>query len=496
MTMTEQEYREQQSRIEKATKYVMERVSQQRTKLLGRLPFFGRLALKLRPRIAFQGDRVSTAAVAQDGTLIVNADFAKGLSDPELCFVIAHEVLHPAMLYFDRMQGRIPKLWNMAHDYAINLIIKHMADVNIKLIPDCLCDEKYRDWSAEEIYDDLLKDAVLVTFAQNACPTCDGTGQDPNQGQGQGQQSQGQQGQGQGQDQQGQGQGQGQQGQSQQGQGGGAPCPTCGGHGKGKGKGGVGGRGQGNDPSKDPLFGDGRDDLADSEDGKKASQGDKGARNRIDTDWKISIVAAAREHEQQKGRGSLPGGLQRLIDDITDPKVDWREQLSRWVGENGRKTDYTFGRPSRRSESVGQYLPSLKKYGFADVTVLVDTSGSIGTTMLKEGLSEIQGVCEDLGIGVRAMIIDAAIHDDVMVEDAYELAEHLAGGGGSNFIPAFDRLREEGYEGVVIAFTDGDIAVPSEKPENLRGVLWCIYEGCHSPTQHYGETIQIPRTAA
>ena len=91
------------------------------------------------------------------------------------------------------------------------------------------------------------------------------------------------------------------------------------------------------------------------------------------------------------------------------------------------------------------------------------------------------------------MIIDAALHDDVEVTDIEELAEHLAGGGGSNFIPAFEKLQTEGYDGVVIAFTDGDICVPNDKPENLRGVLWCIYEGCHAPTERWGETVQIPR---
>jgi len=429
--MNDDERLKQQQRIDKANEYVLHRVSQMRTKLLGRLPFFGRLALKLRPRVGQEGDGVDTAAVGMDGTLVVNAEFVKGLTDPQLCFVLTHEVLHPAMLYFDRMQGRIPKLWNMAHDYAINLIIKQMADTNIELLPGVLCDDKYSDWSAEEVYDDLLKDAVMVTFAQ----------------------------------------------------GGGVPQSS---------NGGMPGKGNGNDPTKDPLNGDGRTDIADSADGKKAEGGDKAARNRLDTDWKISIVAAAQAHES-KGRGTLPGSLRRLIDDITDPKVDWREQLSRWVGEHGRLQDYTYGRPSRRSESVGQYLPSLKKYGFAPVTVMVDTSGSIGQKMLKEGLSEIHGVCEDLGIGVRAMVIDAAVHADVEVQNVEELADHLAGGGGSDFRPAFDKLQEEGYDGVVIAFTDGDICVPSTKPENLRAVLWCIYEGCHSPTEQYGETVRIPR---
>jgi hypothetical protein len=65
-TTTEQENK----RLQKAYDYVLERVSQSRTKLLGRLPFFGRLALKLRPRLSREGEGVDTAAVAQDDALL------------------------------------------------------------------------------------------------------------------------------------------------------------------------------------------------------------------------------------------------------------------------------------------------------------------------------------------------------------------------------------------------------------------------------------------
>jgi predicted metal-dependent peptidase len=471
-------------RVRKAQKEadkVLGRISKSRTKLVARLPFFGHLALKLRPRVTNGEYGINTAAVGADGSLIVNAAFAETLTDPELCFVVCHEVLHPAMLYFERMQGRIPKLWNIAHDYAINLIIKQMADANIKLISDCLCDDKYTDWSAEEIYDELLKDAVMVNIAQG-CESCDGTGQQGGGDPGQSDSGQGDPGDGQGDgsgDCQGQGQGSGQ----------GKPCPDCGGSGGGKGGKGNGGQ----NPLNDPLFGDGRNDIADTDDGKKAQQGDKGAANRINTDWKISIVEAAQRHERQKGRGTLPGSLQRLIEELTDPKVDWREKLARWVGENGRQMDYSYRRPSRRSESVGQYMPSLQAYGVDDIVLMIDTSGSIGDRMLKEGLAEVNGVCEDLGISCRAMIIDAALHDDCTIHDAYELAEKLSGGGGSDFRPAFDKLRDEQFEGVVIAFTDGDIAVPYDKPTGIKGVLWVLYEGCTAPTQVYGETVMIPK---
>lgn len=414
----------------------MERISTARTRLLARIPFFGHLALKLRPRLAKEQDGVPTAAVSPDGTLVFNEKFMETLDDAELAFVLAHEVLHPALLYFERLQSRIPKLFNIAHDYAINLIIQEMGDATIKVLDDALLDTKYKDWSAEEIYDELLKNTRIVNICQS------GQGQPQNQNQ----------------------------------------------KGKQKGQG-----GQGNtDPLADPLFGDGRPDLSDSEDGKKAAKGDKGAQDRLATEWKISVVAAAQKHEEDKGRGSLPGALSRLIEEIVNPKVDWQEQLRRWVGENGRRQDYTFARPSRRSESIGQYMPSIKKHGVDDVAILMDTSGSISHTMLKEGVSEVAGICEDLGIGVRALSIDADVHADVECDEIEDFIDSLSGGGGSDFNPGFKRLVETGFTGVVIAFTDGDIWCPEEKPEQIRAVLWVTYAGCRRPVS-WGEWIEIPR---
>lgn len=438
---------------------LIERIGKARTKLMARCPFFGHLSLKLRPRICRVNDFVDRAAVGPDGTLVFNPAFLDKLSDAQLCFVLAHEVMHPALLYFDRMQGRLPKLWNIAHDYAINLIIKQMAtDNSIQLLDDIAIDEYYKDWSAEEIYEDLLEDAVLVKLTT--------TTDDGEEGGKQGQQSQ----------------------QGKQGQGGKGQQP-----GRGQGFGPTNGKGRGkHDLNEDPLANDGRPDINDTDQGKKSQRGDKSCQSAMGNDWKIAIVGAAQRHEHEKGRGNMPAGLLRIIDELINPKISWLEKLSRWVGEHGKRIDYTYQRPSRRSESVGQYLPSQKKYGFKDVVVMMDTSGSISHHMLKAGVSEVQGICEDLGIAVRALVIDAAVHDDVMCDDAMALVDKLSGGGGSDFTPGFERLREDGFEGVVVAFTDGDITVPGDKPEQIAGVMWCVYEGCHAPAK-WGECIEIPK---
>jgi predicted metal-dependent peptidase len=235
-----------------------------------------------------------------------------------------------------------------------------------------------------------------------------------------------------------------------------------------------------------------RDDLSDSQDGQKAAKGDTGAQKRLENDWKVNVVAAAQVQEREKGKGTLPGGIQKMVDELTDPIIDWKDELSRWIGENGRRQDYTYRRPARRSESVGEYMPSLQKFGVADIVILWDTSGSMNGRET-EILSEVNGICEDLGIALRVICCDTQVHSDVSdIEDALEVIPHIKGGGGSNFCPAFAMLDDEQYEGVVVSFTDGYIDVPATKPHNIKGVLWVIGEHDVDPTGgKWGEVLHM-----
>lgn len=86
----------------------------------------------------------------------------------EVVFVAAHEVLHMTFKHGIRMGFRDPQLWNVACDFAINIILHDgqvgkmpPPEVNPqtgKPYPQCL-DEKYRDMSAETIYDILERQA-------------------------------------------------------------------------------------------------------------------------------------------------------------------------------------------------------------------------------------------------------------------------------------------------------------------------------------------------
>lgn len=128
-----------------ANKAPEQRITKARTRLLINSPFFGTLALRLK----ITKDS-SVPTFANDGTtLLYNEEFLNTLTDTQLQAVLAHEVMHCAMGHMFRAGNRNFTRWNIAGDYAINLLLR---DEKFDLPPGLLIDEKYRNMSAEQIY--------------------------------------------------------------------------------------------------------------------------------------------------------------------------------------------------------------------------------------------------------------------------------------------------------------------------------------------------------
>lgn len=98
---------------------------------------------------------VSIAAVnVVDGEIYVNR--GAGLQFEEWKFVLAHEYLHAGLQHHARRQGCDPELWNVACDFVINAWLKEMR---IGQMPPrgLLFDETLKNMSAEEVYDEILR---------------------------------------------------------------------------------------------------------------------------------------------------------------------------------------------------------------------------------------------------------------------------------------------------------------------------------------------------
>ena len=69
-----------------------------------------------------------------------------------------------------------------------------------------------------------------------------------------------------------------------------------------------------------------------------------------------NIISAA----QQAGAGSIPAGLRKMINQLIEPKLDWRSLLDAYI-RSSVKDDYSFQNISRRSWGCsGAILPGTE----------------------------------------------------------------------------------------------------------------------------------------
>ena len=137
------------------------------------------------------------------------------------------------------------------------------------------------------------------------------------------------------------------------------------------------------------------------------------------------LEAVSRAAAVAKARGKMPANMQRMVDELLAPQVDWRDKLRlTTTGKIGARGE-TWARPNRRRLALNPIvvLPGRRGYGCELVVVGVDTSGSIGEHELKVFLSEVGGILSDvkphkiLVIGCDA---DVSQVDEVCSLDEFE----------------------------------------------------------------------------
>jgi len=137
----------------------IEKLITARVGLLLRQPFFGNLATRL--ELVEASDWLPT--LATDGRkFYYNIDFIKTLSAKQMEFGFGHEVLHNVFDHLTRRDDRDPRFFNYACDFAVNqILVDERIGEKIDQVQICL-DSKYRGKSAEEIYDDLMKNVKFM----------------------------------------------------------------------------------------------------------------------------------------------------------------------------------------------------------------------------------------------------------------------------------------------------------------------------------------------
>ena len=176
---------------------------------------------------------------------------------------------------------------------------------------------------------------------------------------------------------------------------------------------------------------------------------------KIRDEVKQAMIQAA----QAAGAGKVPAGIQRMIKDLTEPKMNWREFLRMNI-QSLIRNDYSFSRPNRKGWHTGAILPGLKNDETIDVAIGIDMSGSIGDADAKVFISEVKAIMdqyEDYRIHLWSFDTDVYNPQVFTQDNGEDLMDYeLQGGGGTDFDANYNFMKENGIEPKkFIMFTDG-----------------------------------------
>ena len=182
--------------------------------------------------------------------------------------------------------------------------------------------------------------------------------------------------------------------------------------------------------------------------------------------------------------GRFGAKIPRVIEDIMQPDIDWREVLQDFWTSNVRgKDEFTWRRFNKNRLADDYYLPSTVTETIGEVILAIDTSGSISNSDIAKIASRVQELCETLPPDrVRVLWWDTEVHGELLFEDNYSgIAGMLKpmGGGGTRATCVSEYIVKNNLNAdCMIVFTDGhledhvrwDTAIPT---------IWLITENGH-----------------
>lgn len=390
-----------------------------RQRLLIDMPFTGGILLRL-DLIPVRDLRLRTACT--DGnSIFVDISFYNKLTDSEKLFILAHECWHCVMLHLVRLQSRDRFLFNIATDMEVNHLLKTQG----LIVPEnaLLPPEPDEGKSAEELYENLLDNMSKKTETKKTSNNK-------------------------------------------------------------KSKNNANGKSTGNS-NVDGQF-DKHVYPNDIDDTNQGPISDEYGEVGFDEDYKVAVsdkisdrmreMVLSEANRCRRQQGSIPSGLEKYIDKLLEPELDWKEELSQFVTHcyNGNRR---WLPPSRRHIYNDIYMQSMRQEKIR-VAVAIDTSGSTESD-LNKFLTELVSLLNTFGNYELTLIqCDCEIQSVETYDNNNEFQSvdsiKMVGFGGTSFVPVFEYLEThtEHEKDCLIYFTDGFGDAPDNPPP--YPVLWVL----------------------
>ena len=419
-----------------------------RTKLILDKPFLGALVLRLPLQVANPAWCPTTGTDARK--FYYNPEYVQELRTEEAQFVLAHEALHCALSHFARRAHRVKHRWDLACDYAINPIL---IDDGLKPPPGLIMMKEYVGMTAEEIYPLLDDNDMSETLDQHLYdkennpseggrdtsdnPLDNRDKQDastslsdrpPETEQEPGDSRSLSEVEGNNTDQQ----------------------PEV----------------EGNNPSQQPS----PDEPTENGEPPPPPLSQQEAED-LSVQWQQRLAGAAQQAQQA---GKLSGVMKRLVEELLQPRLPWRNMLAHYMTAVARD-DYSYARPSSRRGDPAIF-PSLKSYQI-NAVVALDVSGSVNDKELRDCLSEINAIKGQVRAAVTLLACDSEVVEGFPRRfepwEEATLPQAMPGGGSTDFRPVFDWVQtQDQAPDILVYFTDAQGYFP-KVPPNFP-VIWLV----------------------
>lgn len=410
-------------------------------KLLIKYPTFGSVIANLE----FQASKDIATAGTDGKVLLYNPKFVSGLSDKERTFLFAHEVCHVAFEHIFRSEGKDKQLWNIATDSVINALLKQdglpMIEGGVD-IPEAV------NYDAEEMYNKLLEEKKKQQEQQSS------------QGNQELQSSQGSQKQQSSQEQTEEQADVGhdthslwdkaieerkkeQQEQAQQ-----------------------KARKESKTTTKDKEKQDDAEQI-EKETNEFVEKGEKETfkQNKIERRKQLQELSKelAEQSSHEAGTGIQRQGKKLSDIGIATPLIDWRKLLRQAV-----KYDEEWTRKNARMRN-GYFRHKVEEIPIPETEILLDTSGSVSETLLRNFLRECKNILANSKVKVGCFNTEFHGFTELRrVEDIDNMSFPI--GGGTDFNAAVEAFSRRVPNKII--FTDGEAPMPEKA---VRNVIWVVF---------------------
>lgn len=411
---------------------VQEKIYQARGNFLMRQPFFGIMALNLEH---IDSSNWLLTAATDGKRFYYNVGFFLLLEPAEIQFVYGHEILHIAydhfgrsiattsdldhyvgndMTFDDKMKLQA-ELANIAADFCVNRDLKNyqIGTIIREEIIKLYYDKKYDDLTMEEVYKLLLKDP---NAGKNGSTLDDHS-----------------------------------------------VCNGAGGE-------------AGNEKRIADPDGEGKSDKGGEWAPKPMTPEEREEVMRDFKDRMINAYDQQKEHEIARKEANqdvsyLPAELERLIERMRRPEINWRQYIKKRITSLFRESD-DWSKPSRRSFDGDFIMPGQRQVEKVDIHIAIDCSGSIGQDEMADFLSEISGITQQFkhDFTIRVWTFDGIVYEKSFKEytprNIRDLPKYeFFGGGGTSFLANWAFMRQKRIKPkLFIMFTDGytgdDFGIP------------------------------------